>query len=330
MKEKITDFLSRTEVGETVAYRNLAVFPVRTKGRGAFAYLTLDEALEQGKLRISEAGPGGHVPELMVRNVSDERIFLMDGEELVGAKQNRILNTSIIVDAGTTIRIPVSCVEEGRWSTKTQYMGKGAMSFPELRMEKARHVHQNLQSHDSYDANQSAIWGSVSNKLYDMDAHSCTSAMNDVFKQKRGDIARYADNIDFTEEATGVVAALNGRLYCADLFESTRTLKKMWRKLISSYAMDAIGRRRPNSGSQALTKEDVVAFLDSAAKADFDVFNSPGLGKDVRFKSSECIGSALVCDDSVVHLTLFKSDNHKNREWSRLSRPSRRFYDEIV
>jgi hypothetical protein len=41
--------------------------------------------------RTQEAGP---VPELRVENGSDIRVLFLEGEQLVGAKQNRILNIS--------------------------------------------------------------------------------------------------------------------------------------------------------------------------------------------------------------------------------------------
>ena len=60
----------------------------------------------------------GDVGELAVRNPLDLGVLLYDGEELVGAKQNRILNVSVLLAAGSTTRIPVSCVERGRWSSR--------------------------------------------------------------------------------------------------------------------------------------------------------------------------------------------------------------------
>src|SRR4051812_44653408 len=78
-------------------------------------YVSLDEALAGG-LDISEVNEAGDVGELAVRNPLDRGVLLYDGEELVGAKQNRILNVSVLLGAGSTARIPVSCVESGRWA----------------------------------------------------------------------------------------------------------------------------------------------------------------------------------------------------------------------
>jgi hypothetical protein len=61
---------------------------------------------------VSEAGS---VPELLVKNLAPSPVLILDGEELIGAKQNRIVNLAILVAAGQTLRIPVSCVEAGRW-----------------------------------------------------------------------------------------------------------------------------------------------------------------------------------------------------------------------
>ena len=43
---------------------------------------------------ITEVSEGGSVPELRVVNKGDARILVLDGEELRGAKQNRVLNTT--------------------------------------------------------------------------------------------------------------------------------------------------------------------------------------------------------------------------------------------
>ena len=325
MKEKIVEFLKKAQIGEPSSYRNLAVYPIKMQGCGSFPYLVLGEALTQGKVRVSEVGSNGHVPELFVINESGQRVFLMDGEELVGAKQNRILNVSIMLESGSKIKIPVSCVEQGRWHAKGEWMAEGTICYPDLCKEKMMHVTENLKMHHSFASDQSAVWDSVDNKLCSIGAPSQTGSMHDAFKAKGTDIGSYTKNIKFTEGATGVVVVINNRLFCADLFDSSETLRKLWNKLISSYALDAMEWNRNDCVCGPMPCIDIPSFFMEAAKAEFNVFNSPGIGKDVRFNGEGCIGSALVCDDSVIHLAMFKVERRNAKDESSISRPSRRF-----
>jgi ARG and Rhodanese-Phosphatase-superfamily-associated Protein domain len=43
----------------------------------------------------------------------------MEGEEVVGAKQNRTINLSILVPAQAEVIAPVTCVEAGRWHARS-------------------------------------------------------------------------------------------------------------------------------------------------------------------------------------------------------------------
>ena len=47
------------------------------------------------------------MPELRVVNRAGRMVLILDGEELVGAKQNRIVNTTILVAAGVEIVIQI-------------------------------------------------------------------------------------------------------------------------------------------------------------------------------------------------------------------------------
>ena len=113
MKQIVDQALS-AKIGAPTTFKNMTVFPL-IGGQGTAAdYLTLDEALAQKLAAITEVSEGGSVPELKFVNSSDKKVFLLDGEELVGAKQNRVLNLSIMVPVGKTLVVPVSCVEAGR------------------------------------------------------------------------------------------------------------------------------------------------------------------------------------------------------------------------
>ncbi len=107
--------LSKTKKGTSVSVNNLMVIPLLAEIDREPDYLTLDEALAQGEVRVTETSEAGDVPELRFENRSNRAVLLVDGEELVGAKQNRVLNLTILVPGKSTIIIPVSCVEAGRW-----------------------------------------------------------------------------------------------------------------------------------------------------------------------------------------------------------------------
>jgi hypothetical protein len=109
-------------------------------------FLTLDAALALGALSITEVTEGGSVPELKVVNKSDQKILLVDGEELVGAKQNRVLNTTILIAPKSETNIPVSCVEQGRWSYRSKHFGSQSRSMSaNLRNRKSQTVTMNLR-----------------------------------------------------------------------------------------------------------------------------------------------------------------------------------------
>ena len=125
------------QLGEPLEHRGIVVAALFPRRDPEAAYVTLDEALAGG-LRVREVDESGSVPELVVENPLDSRVLLYDGEELVGAKQNRILNVSVLVEAKTTLRIPVSCVEQGRWSRRSAFFSAGGhVAHVELRRRKA-------------------------------------------------------------------------------------------------------------------------------------------------------------------------------------------------
>jgi hypothetical protein len=73
-------------------------------------------------------------------------VLLLDGEEVIGAKQNRIINLTVLVAAGTTVQLPVSCVEQGRWSMQSlRFAEAGRTMFASGRARKMRDVTASLR-----------------------------------------------------------------------------------------------------------------------------------------------------------------------------------------
>ena len=110
----VTDFLATVAVNEPLTFKNLTVFPLILPAPSEPGYITLDEAIAADSVSLTETSDSGTVPRIRLANDGDHPVFLLDGEELVGAKQNRVLNVTILAPAHKSIDIPVSCVEMGR------------------------------------------------------------------------------------------------------------------------------------------------------------------------------------------------------------------------
>lgn len=89
MEEIINNCLELAKIGRKQSYKNLALFPLLSTYSLDLDYLLLDEALSEGVMEVVEVGQEGRVPELKVLNKSPRMILILDGEELVGTKQNR-------------------------------------------------------------------------------------------------------------------------------------------------------------------------------------------------------------------------------------------------
>src|SRR3990172_9118762 len=108
MKERINSFINSLNVGKAQSFENITVFPIFGKNGEGLSFLTLNEAVKKGCIQVTEISEGGSVPNLKVKNWSEHHILIFDGETLVGAKQNRIVNTTIIILPYKEVIIPVS------------------------------------------------------------------------------------------------------------------------------------------------------------------------------------------------------------------------------
>jgi hypothetical protein len=147
----VTYYLSKLEFGELQTFSNMAVIPLFTSVDESPGYLTLKEALEKGVLIVTEISKAGSVPELRVANKAEIPVLLLDGEELAGAKQNRVLNTTILLKEESETIIPVSCTEQGRWSyASAEFFDSGNIMSRNLRSRNASSVKRSLEASRSY------------------------------------------------------------------------------------------------------------------------------------------------------------------------------------
>jgi hypothetical protein len=301
---RVLDLLQSVQVTEPQDVGNLQVFGLRKPGADGLRYSTLDEALAAGALEVTEASEGGSVPTLTVTNKSDGMVFLMAGEQLIGAKQNRVLNASIMVGGRTVLPIPVSCVEAGRWAYRSRSFGShGTSSHSALRHKMSKSATAAYRAAGRPSSDQGEVWTEVSRKLAAMGSHSSTAALDQAYEDTRVRLDDMLGQMRVPEGCCGVVFALGGRITGVDLFDKPETLGKLWPKLLRAYAIDAL--ETPLSAEVRVTPEAVRSWLNTANTAKVEPFPSPGLGQDVRLEAPTLVGASLVVEEQPVHVELF-------------------------
>jgi len=219
-----------------------------------------------------------------------------------------VLNTSIMVGAHATTDIPVSCVEQSRWSYRSKNFGsQGTASHTKLRKVMNDSVTASYAAFASPQSNQGEVWREVSRKLSSVQSTSDTMALEQAYTDTKPLLDRFAVEMTCPTGCTGVVFALNGVVVGFDLFDQASTLQKLWPKLIRGYALDAI---EPIVGTQKppVTVTDVEAWLQKLQLMQASSFPSPGLGEDMRLKSPEVVGAGLCVEDEIVHVQAFASN----------------------
>ena len=262
---------------------------------GGPEYLTLKQALEEQKIVITETTDSGSVPQLKVINRGDTFVLLVDGEELVGAKQNRVLNTSILIKGYSEIVVPVSCTEQGRWSyLSREFADSELVMAPLIRAAKMQSVTSSLKFDRSFCSDQGEVWERISHLQADAHVASPTGAMKDVYTSKRLDLDGYVQAIPSLPNQRGLLACINGKVIGLEVLSRASAYATFHTKLVKSYALDA--QRSPSQTASKGSATSPQQFLESAFTCTESRFESPGVGHDYRFESPGIAGSALVCD----------------------------------
>ncbi|MBI3979578.1 MAG: hypothetical protein HY331_15455 [Chloroflexi bacterium] len=211
-------WLSSLAVGEGIAHQQdrMVIFPVWA-GAGnedvagaALEYWTLAEAITEGWVDVTEK-PTATVPELILRNRGRMMVLVLDGEEIVGGRQNRIVNASFLVAADSQVVLPVSCVEHGRWHDVSPRFRSGELGYHSLKRDKYEQVRANLRMSGRAVADQGAIWESIAARQAAGLVESSTGAMGDLYRTQDDLLAAYERAFPYVEGAIGLIAALHGR-----------------------------------------------------------------------------------------------------------------------
>jgi hypothetical protein len=326
MQEVIREYFEMAKVGRKQVYKNMAVFPLLSDYSLVSDYILLDEALSTGMIEVTEVSEHGAVPNLKVHNKSPQMVLILDGEELVGAKQNRIVNTTILLAAGAMVVIPVSCVEQGRWAYKTpQFYSEERIMPSRMRAMKSEQVQRSIRAHGVYQADQSALWSDIAERASRRDAMSPSMAMASIFEKDRPSIQKYLEHFSLVGSQVGAVFLVNGKVVGMDGFGKPETFSKTFKKMVESYALDAVDWLEEGKEHKAFRSE-VTKFFQETLRCSLETHAAVGLGTDCRLESGKLTGFALSLDGKVVHMSVFaRLEGVQGRaQTSRMARFSRR------
>lgn len=312
----------RLKPGEPQTREHFAVVPLFMGAGTGPEYLTLGQAMGGGLLKVSEVSEGGSVPHLKVENLADRPVLMLDGEEVAGARQNRVLNTTILVRERAETIIPVSCTEQGRWHyDMPDFIDSRTVMAPSIRQKKTLGVSMSLRTREEPRSNQGEVWDEIDKLATRAGTESRTGAMRDIFEARRSQLEEFTSTIELRDNQIGLLAIIDGTVVGFDAVSSADAFAELYPKLLHSYAMEAVLTRsnRICATPYGLATE----FIEAVMGTTVTVHDSVGYGTDHRYTGRQIVGSALVHDDhTVIHMAFFRSEAEQSSE--RMTGPSQR------
>jgi hypothetical protein len=308
----------------------LTLFPLLATGPATRAHDLLPDALEAGTVVITEVSDDGSVPELTATNHGPRDVLILDGMQLIGAKQNRTVGRTVLLAAGTTTRIPVSCMEQGRWRHRSAAMRNGLdHSSPKVR-RRTRAV-ESEQADPELDRDgaraptellsmaQGQVWAAIRESSANLGAPSETGALDDVFHAARPRLETLAASFPLQEGQVGFVAFLDGSAVGADAVNDHAAYARLHDRLLRGYLLDALeagaagaaGAGRTDGATDGanggLSTESAHSFLDAAAVVERRPLPTVGRG-EYRALAGAIVGGELEVDGDVLHLSAFQAE----------------------
>ncbi|HUC54299.1 MAG TPA: DUF6569 family protein [Candidatus Cybelea sp.] len=283
---------------DPVTYENISVFPVVSSySQDTSSFLTLEEGLATGEVAVREQGSetmvrgrdghpvyipnpssGASVNQLVLINRSRRPLLLLAGELVSGGKQDRVIGKDRIIPAGAPpLPLDVFCVEHGRWTGSTQFAAANTIVHPSVRESAAvdqvqTKVWESVRNGTNLKAVptapvpristnniQGAIAGNGRTEAYEKiyDSRAVGVSIDDFVDEVQRRFASATSSLK-GESVVGVVVAYGGEVAWSDIFASGDLFDHYWRKLLRSYAVEALTRP---SYRVAASRENAYEFL---------------------------------------------------------------------
>jgi hypothetical protein len=255
MQNTLESWVTKLSFNSKINYKNLTFIPVVSNDGTELQLLTLNKAIEEKLVVIKEIGNGATVPEITVINKAKEYVLIIDGEHLIGAKQNRIVNKTIIVPPQSEIRIPVTCTEQGRWHLVSKKFSKSRYGAP----SSIRKIFKYKESA------QYEVWEEVERKKHSFRAHSPTSNLHEIYTQVDSSMEEYKKAIPPVSSQVGFMVFINGEFSGLDIVGDPKLFSVLFNDLISGYIMDAMDKSQ-NEKKGSVSEKDKEELIEEIIK----------------------------------------------------------------
>ena len=292
-------------VSEPVEKNNITTFFLSSIEKNNNKYLSFSEAIAKNQVQISEVNKEGLLTKLSVSNKSSDNIIILNGELIIGTqiRQDRIVDSTVLIPGYATVLINTFCGEQYRWSPRlsNKISTSESLYFSSGRANNAADINTKLSK-------QCRIWSEISEKISDFNVKSFTNSVDQIYKKKKVNVEEIVNFFKIPSEAVGVALGINHQLVNIDIFSNNCMLQIYLPKIIRSIALDSF---KKISKKSYLKKKDVHRFLrqiHQANKQKRKVVEGT-LGEELQFNSETVAGSILYHKEQTVHFSAFVKEN---------------------
>jgi hypothetical protein len=299
---RFRELLETVTIGKPAHHHNLTFFPLSWPQPLEPCYTLLTTAIEAGEAAVEECHKAGKISNLTVTNKAQRPLLIPEGEILIRAKQNRVVDVTALVAAGTKSILPVSCVEASRWRYQSRQLESKSCAPPALRHKKLSAVNRNRSTNDVVASDEREVWDEVRKCLKGAAARWKTTSLNDACLSAAGKLKELCKRLVLPNGAAGILVGHRQRIIGLDLFDSATTLKALWDRLADAYFLDAL--RHP-SAAKPTSMIDAQRFLERLRGAAKPRLPALALGEELEIAGQGLVGRALLYEGRLCHLAAF-------------------------